>query len=124
MRRTRQNHPTQRHATPLERLLDDPPSSGIRITESVTRALSIAGHYEQWSNNRSAGHVIIDGLKNLLSTAMDEQLAWKQVHRACHKLDELTNGKIQFKDHHRHGRILVVEDTSWLSRVVSEQPGS
>ena len=109
-----------RHETPLERLLDAPQESAIRITESVTRALSIAGHYKQWSNNRSAGHVIIDGLKDLLSTAMGEQLAWKQVHRACHKLDELTHGKIQFTDHHRHGRILVVEDEQWLKHVVSE----
>jgi hypothetical protein len=123
--RSADEEPTRyRHETPLERLLDDPQRSGIRITESVSRALSIAGHYKQWSNNRSAGHVIIDGLKDLLSTAMGEPLAWKQVHRACHKLDELTNGKIQFTEHHRHGRILVLEDTSWLSRVVSEQTGS
>lgn len=114
----------QRRETPLERLLADPQNSGIRVTESVNRALSVAGHFKQWANNRQAGRVIIENIKTLLSTAVGEQLSWKQVHRACHKLEELTNGAIEFRNTDRHGRILVMEDPSWLSNVVSVPRGS
>jgi chromosome segregation ATPase len=109
--------------TDLERLLDDPARSGIRITESVSRALTIAGQFERWADTVSAGRVITENLKTLVNTALDESLSWKQVHRACHKLEELTNGHIEFRTDQRHGRVLVMEQKDWLSslsRVVSE----
>lgn len=37
----------QRRETPLERLLDDPASSGIRVTASVNRALDLVSHFKQ-----------------------------------------------------------------------------
>jgi hypothetical protein len=112
-----------RPETDLERLLDDPDRSGIRITESVSRALTIAGQFERWADTVSAGRVITEDLKTLVNTALDESLSWKQIHRACHKLEELTNGYIEFRTDQRHGRVLVMEQTDWLSslsRVVSE----
>jgi hypothetical protein len=112
-----------RPETDLERLLDNPARSGIRITESVSRALTIAGQFERWADTVSAGRVITEDLKTLVNTALDDTLSWKQVHRACHKLEELTNGHIEFRKDQRHGRVLVMEETGWLSslsRVVSE----
>jgi membrane-associated HD superfamily phosphohydrolase len=112
-----------RPETDLERLLDDPDLSGIRITESVSRALTIAGQFERWADTVSAGRVITEDLKTLVNTALDDTLSWKQVHRACHKLEELTNGHIEFRTDQRHGRVLVMEQKDWLSslsRVVSE----
>lgn len=105
--------------TPLERLLDDPQNSGIRITPSVDRAMTIASRIDQWSEKVPAGHVVRNGLNKLLSTVEDESLAWKQVHRACHKLDELTGGRISFEDTDQHGRVLVMRDESYLTDVVS-----
>jgi chromosome segregation ATPase len=113
-----------RPETDLERLLDNPDRSGIRITESVSRALTIAGQFERWADTVSAGRVITEDLKTLVNTALDDHLSWKQVHRACHKLEALTNGHIEFRTDQRHGRVLVMEETGWLSslsRVVSER---
>lgn len=64
-----------------------------------------------------------EGLKTLLSTVEGETLAWKQVHRACHKLEELTNGEIEFKKTAEYGWILVMRDTEYLTRVVSAGNG-
>jgi hypothetical protein len=112
--------------TPLERVFIDPESSGVRITESVTRAMSIAGHFERWSKSVKAGRVITEDIRKMVNTALDDSLSWKQVHRACHVLEDLTNGEIEFRLTDKHGRILVMEDKSWLSslkRVVSEKSG-
>jgi hypothetical protein len=112
--------------TPLERVLIDPNSSGVRLTESVTRAMSIAGHFRRWSKSVKAGQVITEDIRKMVNTALDATLSWKQVHRACHKLEDLSNGEIEFKLTDKHGRILVMEDKSWLSnlsRVVSEKNG-
>jgi uncharacterized membrane protein YccC len=115
--------PLYRPETPIERLFDDPDTSGIRITESVSRALTVAGHFDQWSQRVQGKQVITQNIRTMVNTALGESLSWKQVHRACHKLEELTNGIIEFRNSDRHGRMLVLEKTSWLSelsRVVSE----
>lgn len=105
--------------TPLERVKEDPDSSGVRITASVQRALSIAGHFREWSEKVQAGRVIKGGLKKLVSTAMDEKLSWKQIYRAARKLEELSNGALAFKKNSRHGWMIVLEKPDLLSRVVS-----
>jgi hypothetical protein len=110
-----------RRETPLERLLDDPSSSAVRITKSVGRALTIAGNFTHWGKKIQDKYIINEGLKNLLSAGEHERLAWKQVHRAAHKLEELTNGKIEFKNTKRQGRILVIEDLDWFAHAISRR---
>lgn len=114
----------QSQDTPLERLLDDPESSGIRPTESVDRAMTIAGHFKEWGKKSRGGRVIKDRLKSYLNTAKEEELSWKQVHRAGHKLEELTDGKIQFKNHSRHGWMLVEKDPDYMTNVVRAAKGT
>lgn len=102
--------------TPIERVLEDPESSGVRITESVSRALTILGNFGEWSKKVPAGRSIKDGLRELLSTAEETSLQWNQVYRACYKLEELSRGAFRFRDG-RSGKILVQERA--LTTVVS-----
>jgi hypothetical protein len=112
-----------RRETPLERLLDEPSNSAVRITKSVGRALTIAGNFKQWGKRIQGKYIINEGLKNLLSATEHERLAWKQVHRAAHKLEELTNGNIEFKKTQHQGRILVIEDLDWFFSIIRRQRG-
>lgn len=114
--------PEPRLQTPLERVIENPRKSGITPTRSVQRAMSIAAHFPTWADSARAGRVIKDNLKMLLSTATGESLAWKQVYRACEKLEELSNGRIEFKKHDRLGKILV-GDEDFLTRVVRRKTG-
>ncbi|WP_321112551.1 hypothetical protein [Halorussus salinisoli] len=95
--------------TPIERLsvigeaaLDD------HVSASDRRAVVIFEHWEEWSTTTPKGQLLktSDSLKSLLSTACDEQLAWKQVYRACQRLEQLSEGRLTFFDHDRHGRML------------------
>lgn len=108
-----------REKTPLERVIDDPDTSGVRVTASVQRAMTIAGHFREWSEKAQAGRVIRGGLKKLLGAATDERLAWRQIYRACEKLEDLTNGAMKFKKSNRHGWMIVLDDGHLLSNVVS-----
>lgn len=111
---------TQAEKTPIERVADDPDTSGVRITASVQRALSIAGHFRDWCTKGARGtRAVTKNLRTLLGAAEDETLAWKQVYRAAETLEELSNGALTFKKTRRHGLIIELEDDAFLSRVVS-----
>ena len=96
--------------TPLERIADEDDSNpvGIQITSSVDRAAAIMRNWTQWSKKGPKGRNIRDGLKPLIETELDEDdLAWNQIYRACKKVEHLTNGKIVFTKHSRHGWMLL-----------------
>ena len=79
------------------------------VTASVERAEAMARHFGQWASKAPNGLVIKDNLKNLLETATDETLAWKQVYRAAEALEKFTKEAIRFEKHRRHGWMLVAE---------------
>lgn len=95
--------------TPLEDIADDekedPP--GVQVGPSVTRAAAIMSNWETWSKQAPKGRTIRDGLKQLIETATGESLAWKQVYRACRKVEQLTKGKIVLARTKRHGNVLL-----------------
>jgi hypothetical protein len=103
---------------PIERIArlkesDDKDESPFAdTTPSVDRAVAIFQHFGEWSKKAPSGRVIKSNLKNLITTATGESLAWKQVYRACRKLEEWTKGLIEFIQHDRHGWILVQEQPS------------
>ena len=82
------------------------------VTESVERAVEIFEHFREWSKKAPSGRVIRSNLRNLLSTALGERIAWRQVYRACEKLEEWSKGAIQFRKTRRHGWILVEDRSS------------
>ncbi|MFC4990592.1 hypothetical protein [Saliphagus infecundisoli] len=97
--------------TPIERIsLLGAEDTGLHVTQSVERAVTIYENFDQWAHRTPKGLVLKDGLRTLLQTARDETLAWKQVNRAANALEELSKGAIEFKKHRRHGNILVKED--------------
>jgi hypothetical protein len=65
-------------------------------------------HWEEWSTKTPQGNLLKtrDSLKSLLSTATDEQLAWKQVYRACRRIEQLSQGRLTFFQHDKHGWML------------------
>lgn len=104
---------------PIERLVrgeDRDDWYAGNATESVERAKELYRHFRDWSSNTQKGRVIKTSggkrgtatLKTLLNTVLDEpEISWKQVYRACQKLEEWTKGAIQFTDRRRHGKMLV-----------------
>ena len=101
---------------PIEQLSEYGEDSDIArvggVTESVERAVEIFGHFREWSKKAPSGRVIRSNLRNLLSTALGERIAWRQVYRACEKLEEWSKGAIQFRKTRRHGWILVEDRSS------------
>jgi Skp family chaperone for outer membrane proteins len=94
--------------TPIERVSEmNVEDTGIDVTPSIERAVSIFDHWREWSNKTPKGRVLKSGLKNLLRTATGESLAWRQVYRAAEALEELSKGRIEFIDHRKHGKMLV-----------------
>lgn len=107
--------------TPIERCFENPDSSGIRITASVQRAMRIVGNFDRWAEKvGTSGNVVIkENLRKLLGTAGGEDILWKQVYRACRKLEELSDGALVFRKHRRHGWMIELKDREFLTRVVS-----
>ena len=94
--------------TPVERISKmDAEDTGIDMTPSIERAVSIFDHWEEWSDKTPKGRVLKSDLKTLLRTATGEQLAWRQAYRAAEALEELSKGCIEFIDHSRHGKMLI-----------------
>jgi uncharacterized protein YjiS (DUF1127 family) len=93
---------------PIERVAKmETEDTGIDMTPSIERAVSIFDHWKEWSDKTPKGRVLKSGLKNLLRTATGESLAWRQVYRAAEALEELSKGQIEFIDHSRHGKMLI-----------------
>jgi DNA repair exonuclease SbcCD ATPase subunit len=93
---------------PIERIsVMDTDETGIDVTPSIERAVSIFDHWQEWSDKTPKGRVLKSDLKTLLRTATGESLAWRQVYRAAEALDELSKGRIEFFDHKRHGKMLI-----------------
>jgi seryl-tRNA synthetase len=94
--------------TPIERIsIMDAEDTGIDMTPSIERAVSIFDHWKEWSKKTPKGRVVKDELKTLLRTATGEKLAWRQVYRAAEALEELSKGDIQFIHHNKHGKMLI-----------------
>ncbi|WP_256686353.1 cell division protein ZapB [Halococcus qingdaonensis] len=94
--------------TPIERVARlETEEVSINVTPSIERAVVIFDHWHEWSTKTPNGRVLKDGLKELLCTATDERLAWRQVYRAANALEELSKGNIELTDHSRHGKMLV-----------------
>ena len=83
--------------SPLERITDGE-HTGIKITPSISRAARIMENWSRWSDPSPSGRLLHENLRTLLETACDEDLAWKQVYRACEKVESLTKGKIVFTE--------------------------
>lgn len=79
---------------------------------SLKRAITIFDHFGEWSKKTPKGHVIKSNLKSLLNTATGESLAWRQVYRAAEKLAEWSKESITFKQHRKHGWMLIREQSS------------
>jgi regulator of replication initiation timing len=94
--------------TPIERIsIMDAEDTGIDMTPSIERAVSIFDHWKEWSKKTPKGRVVKDELKSLLRTATGEKLAWRQVYRAAEALEELSKGDIQFIHHNKHGKMVI-----------------
>lgn len=103
---------------------DEYPFVGGKPGPSVNRALSIYEHFREWSGRKvMAGWTITENLRKLLSTAMEERLEWKQVYRACRKLEEWSQGEIQFEKSDRHGWMLVTDNKRIVHRQASSANG-
>ncbi|WP_266082721.1 cell division protein ZapB [Haladaptatus caseinilyticus] len=95
--------------TPLERLSiigDD--ALDEHVSASDRRAVTLFEHWDEWSTKTPQGNLLktSDSLKSLLSTATDEHLAWKQVYRACRRVEQLSKGRLTFFQHDKHGWML------------------
>lgn len=94
--------------TPIERLSKmEAEDTGIDVTPSIERAVTIFDHWDEWSDKTPKGRVLKNDLKKLLRTATGEKLAWRQAYRAAEALEELSKGQIQFINHSRHGKMLI-----------------
>lgn len=85
------------------------------VTASVKRATAIFEHFRGWASKTPRGYVVKDNLKSLLETATGEQLAWKQVYRACRKLEQWSKEQFRFEKHRRHGWMIVAESLGRMS---------
>jgi hypothetical protein len=95
--------------TTLERIADDDADNpaGIQIGPSIERAAAVMENWQNWSKKAPKGRNIRDGLRTLIETATGETLAWRQVYRACKKVEQLTKGKIVFIKNNKHGWMLL-----------------
>jgi outer membrane murein-binding lipoprotein Lpp len=77
---------------------------------SEKRAVTILENYSGWSSTAQAGRVIrtrSDKLRKLLGAERGENLAWKQVYRACEKLEILTDEYVEWDNEQK---ILVLSE--------------
>lgn len=106
---TREDLEQERELLPIERLerFGEDHVALANVTASVDRARTLFAHFREWASKTPAGRVIKSNLRALLSTACETSLSWKQIYRACEKLEEWSKGAIEFKKTDRHGWILV-----------------
>jgi archaellum component FlaC len=99
--------------TPIERMA----ALGEEIADSVTdrRALTLFENFSSWASKTPRGLVLKSGddrVKALLDAAReDDAIAdWNQVYRAYERLEELSDGRIEYRENSRHGKLLVLEE--------------
>ena len=101
---------------PIERLAkmedDEDASSTIMAdtTPSVERAVILFENFHDWSKKTPKGRTITSGLRDLLSAATGERLAWRQVYRTLDKIEEWSKGAIRHEQTSQHGHVLVADE--------------
>jgi chromosome segregation ATPase len=79
-------------------------------SSSKQRAVAILANYSDWCIKTQAGWVIRtreERLRDRLERELGEDLEWVQVYRACKKLENVTEGTIEYVDSDR--KCLVAE---------------
>ena len=110
--------------TPMHQLIEAGEAGVIgHVTPSIRRAKAIAENFPKWAKKTPSGFVIQDGLKNLVETATGENLFHKQIERACNALAKLTKGAIAFKNHRKHGWMLIAQPDDHRYRSLSAAGG-
>ena len=100
---------------PIERLarIEDDEDASDQImadtTPSVERAVVLFENFREWSKKTPKGRTITSGLRDLLSAATGERLAWRQVYRTLDKIEEWSKGAIRHEQTSRHGHILIAD---------------
>ena len=100
---------------PIERLarIEDDEDASDQImadtTPSVERAVVLYENFREWSKKTPKGRTITSGLRDLLSAATGERLAWRQVYRTLDKIEEWSKGAIRHEQTSRHGHILIAD---------------
>jgi hypothetical protein len=99
--------------TPIERMA----ALGAEIADSVTdrRALTLFENFSAWASKTPRGLVLKSGadrVKTLLDAARDDDAItdWNQVYRTYERLEELSDGRIEYRDDSRHGKLLVLAE--------------
>lgn len=101
--------------TPVERIV----ALGEDLAESASdkRAVTIFENLSDWGKKTPNGKLIIrtgkDKLKTHLDAARpdDDVASWKQVHRACEALEDLSDGYISFREVKGNNALVVEEPT-------------
>jgi hypothetical protein len=107
---------------PIERLarMEDSPDASDEImadtTPSVERAVVLFENFREWSKKTPKGRTITSGLRDLLSAATGERLAWRQVYRTLDKIEEWSKGAIRHEQTSRHGHVLVADERASSAR--------
>jgi len=108
---------------PIERLarMEDDEDASDQImadtTPSVERAVVLYENFREWSKKTPKGRTITSGLKDLLSAATGERLAWRQVYRTLDKIEEWSKGAIRHEQTSRHGHVLVADEQASSLRI-------
>lgn len=113
--------PTPTTYLPIEDLANAEPSERFKaLHPREERAVTMWEHLPKWGRYNGAYDKLTlsigrDNLKTLLGTATGEDLAWKQVKRACMAVERLSKGTAELTKHKRHGWMLVVHQpgTVW-----------
>jgi hypothetical protein len=116
--------PREESMTPMERIIRMGENAVTKnLTPSDRRGKAIAEHFSSWASKAPNGIVVKENLRNLLETATGEKLAWKQVHRACRALADLTKGAIAFRKTERFGWVLIAQPDDHRYRSLSAAEG-
>jgi uncharacterized protein YjiS (DUF1127 family) len=100
--------------TPIERLSRADDVSDVTDSISVERAVSLFRNVTDWGRKTPKGYTLrpTDRPKELLESARDERLNWKQYYRACRALERLSEGAITFVNTEKHGNTVVFHEKS------------
>ncbi|RBI58319.1 hypothetical protein DMJ13_27365 [halophilic archaeon] len=113
--------------TPIERLsIMGEDAIEEHVGPSDRRAVEVYTHWHNWATRTPKGLVLKtgkDGLRDLLSTAVDERLSWKLVYRACRRVEALSKGRITFFKN-SDGELMLQQHDVFASRQAQASGGS